>query len=53
MLGSLDHKPKKNILLFELSYDPIFKSYWTLWVSTKSASRYSCFARYLNTGMVP
>ena len=26
MLGSLDHKPKKNILLFELSYDPIFKS---------------------------
>ena len=47
MLGSIDHKPNKKMLFFELSYDPIYKSYWTSWVSTKSTSRYSYLARYL------
>ena len=47
MLGSLDHKPKNKMLLFELSYDPIYKSYWTSWITTKSALRYSCLVCYL------
>ena len=47
MWRTLDHKFKNKMLLFESGYDPIYKSYWTSWITTKSALRYSCLACYL------